>query len=284
MPHHHDHGGEGHTHTYRLYRRSDIREIDRLAAEQYGMPTLLLMENAGRSVADVAMPILAEATERPSALVLAGTGNNGGDGLVAARHLANLGARVGVLLSGPESGITGDPLTHLTILKRMGVPIKTFDPAKPRAALASMPAYLSKPTLILDALLGVGFQGEVREPIRSLINLCNELGDQGTMILAVDLPSGLDADSGEAADPCVEADLTVCLAGLKIGAMTEHGRPWCGELVVGDIGAPEDLLERFGEVVEFECDHDHAHDHPHESPHPDDQPGDEEEEMDEPRS
>ncbi len=252
--------GDSHVHTYRLLSRADCREIDRLATEQYGIPSILLMENAARSITDICADALIECTERPSVLVLAGTGNNGGDGLAAARHFSNLGARVGVILAGPEERVSGDAMINLTIARRMGVPIKIFNPERPRAALSSLPASFSRPTLVVDAVLGTGFAGALRPEAAALLNLCNTLGDEGASVFAVDLPSGLDADTGEAAPGCVRADFTVSLISFKHGMLTESGRRFCGEIVLGEIGVPMDLIERFGEVVEFECDHDH-HEH-----------------------
>lgn len=224
------------------------------------MLSILLMENAGRSITEFCAPLIMASESRPSILVLAGTGNNGGDGLVAARHLANLGARVGVILSGPEDRLTGDTLTNLNIAKRMGIPVKPFNAEKPKSALSSLPAHFSKPTIIIDAVLGTGFEGSLRPDVAALLDLCNTLGDAGSAIISVDVPSGLHADTGEAAEGCIEADLTIALVSFKTGMFTESGRAVCGEIVCGDIGVPMDLIERFGEVVEFECDHDHDHD------------------------
>ena len=252
-----DHGA--HVHSYRLLSRADCREIDRLAIEQFGIPSLVLMENAARSICDVCADALIESPERPSVLVIAGTGNNGGDGLAAARHFANLGARVGIILAGPDDRYSGDPLTHLTIARRMGIPTKVFNPEKPRAALSSLPAPFSRPTLVVDAVLGTGYRFKLRPDIASLLGLCNSLGDEGASVFAIDVPSGLDADTGEPAPACVRADFTICLVSFKQGMLTETGRGYCGEIVLGDIGVPQDLIERFGEVVEFECDHDHRH-------------------------
>lgn len=256
----HAHSAEGHSHAYRLLSRDDCRQIDRLACEQYGMPSILLMENAGRSIAEICAPLLMDSKDRPSVLVLAGTGNNGGDGLVAARHLANLGARVGVILSGPEDRVSGDALTNLTIAKRMGIPVKPFNPERPSAALSALPAPFSRPTIVLDGLLGTGLDGALRPEMAALLALCNKLGDSGADIVSIDVPSGLNADTGEPADGCVEASVTISLVSIKHGMLTESGRPFCGEIVCGDIGVPFDLIERFGEVVEFECDHDHNDD------------------------
>ncbi len=254
-------GHEGvHVHAYQLLSRENSRKIDQFAVEQYGMPSIILMENAGRSITEICAPLILDSEDRPSILVLAGAGNNGGDGLVAARHLMNLGARVGIILASSEDHFTGDALTNLTIAKRMGIPIKTFSPEKPRSALSSLPAPLSKPTIIIDAVLGTGFEGTLRPGTAAFLRFCNELGDAGAAIVSVDLPSGLHADAGEPAEDCVEADLTIALAAFKVGMLTESGRALCGEIVCGDIGVPADLLERFAEVVEFECDHEHDHD------------------------
>lgn len=277
-PHTHDHSNDGssthasdgettHIHRYAVLGREGSRELDRLATEQYGIPSLILMENAGRSIAEYAAEIaFADEKIKPTVLVMAGPGNNGGDGFVTARHLANIGAQVGVVISREEGAYSGDAAANLGILKKMGVPVRVFNPEKPRAFLALLPAPLSKPRLILDALLGTGFEGEMREPIGGMIRLCNEMGDAGSLILAVDVPSGLDAETGEAGEACVEADGTICLGAFKMGALTESGRPYCGELVAGDIGAPMELVHRLAEMVEIECGHDHGEDEAFEEP------------------
>lgn len=257
------HGDDAHVHVHRyaVLGTAGSRELDRLATAQYGIPSLLLMENAGRSIAEYAAEIaFADEKIKPTMLVMAGPGNNGGDGFVTARHLANVGAQVGVLIAREEGQYTGDAGLNLAILKKMGVPVRVFNPEKPRAALALLPANLSKPRLILDALLGTGFEGEIREPIGGMIRLCNEMGDAGSLILSVDVPSGLDAETGEAGELCVEADGTICLGAFKMGALTESGRPYCGELVAGDIGAPMELVQRLAKMVEIECGHDHGTD------------------------
>lgn len=261
MAHTHDHGhdeGAGHTHTVRVLTSEDCRRVDRVATEQYGIPSIVLMENAGRSVAEHATALLEVENERPSVLVLAGHGSNGGDGLVAARHLAGMGLRVGVILATPEDRFEGDAAVNLSICKKIGIPMKVFSPEKPLAALRSLPASFSKPMVVIDALLGTGQKGELREPYASLVGLCNDLGDEGAGVLAVDVPTGLDADAGVAGERCVRAHVTVCMVAPKPGVFSEDGMAVCGQLVEGEIGVPAELVERFGELVEYECAHDHG--------------------------
>lgn len=256
----HDHGHSahaGHTHSVRVLTTDDCRRVDRLATEQYAIPPIILMENAGRSVAEHVTGLSEPDDPDPTVLVLAGHGNNGGDGLVAARHLSTFGARVGVILALPDDRLSGDTALNLAICRKFGIPVKTFSTDKPMAALRSLPAYLAKPDIVIDALLGTGQDGELREPYASLAALCNQLGDEGSAIVAVDIPTGLNADTGRAANGCVRAHMTVCMVAPKPGNLTLDGPAACGQFVEGEIGVPLELIERFGEVIEYECTHHH---------------------------
>ena len=258
-PHDHPHHHQGtHVHGVRVLTTDECRRVDRLATEQYGLPSLILMENAGRSVAELATELMDPAVDTPSVLILAGHGNNGGDGFVAGRHLSTIGVRVGIILALPEDQMSGDARTNLAICRKFGIPIKIHNPEKPMAALRSLPAWFAKPAVVIDALLGIGQQGNLREPYAALAGMCNQLGDEGAAILAVDVPTGLNADTGDASPVCVRAHLTVCLVAPKPGMFQGDGPGACGNPVVGDIGVPYELVERFGEVIEFECNHDHG--------------------------
>ncbi|MBX3364439.1 MAG: NAD(P)H-hydrate epimerase [Phycisphaeraceae bacterium] len=226
-----------------VFTRRSLREIDRLAAERYGLPTLVLMENAGRHVADVARELLS-ALEHPRVLIAAGPGNNGGDGLVAARHLANSGARVVVVVASPE-GFKGDALTNFRVVRAMGLPIVT--PEEGTCPIAAGSALLGGPDLVIDALLGTGLTREVTGLLRTIIRAIDELHRQGVGVLSIDVPSGLDADSGRPLGAAITADVTVTLVGPKVGFGTLDAQPYVGEVVVADIGIPAACIAELGE-------------------------------------
>lgn len=204
--------------------------MDRRAVADFGMPSLLLMENAGRAVAERALARLAATGTRASRVcILCGRGNNGGDGFVAARHLRNAGVEVECILAGDAAGIKGDARTNFDLLEKLSIPIHAF------AEGARI-----KADLIVDALLGTGFQGSPREPVAGAIRAAN---DSGIPILAVDLPSGLNADSGTAAGCCVRAAETVTFGLPKVGLAGSPGRDYAGEITVARISLPYPLLE-----------------------------------------
>ncbi len=231
--------------------RAEIRAVDRLALSEYGMPGVLLMENAGAGAARV---LLAEAPQ--SVAILCGSGNNGGDGYVVARHLVNCGVRVRVLefaepkaASGPHH-VEGDATIMRTIVARMaakcGAELSLHAAWKGEAS--AWRAALEGCDWIVDALLGTGFEGEVREPLAQAIRTANELRATASgrvRCLALDLPSGLDADTGLAARDTIRADMTVTFAAKKRGLLAPGAAEFVGELRVASIGVPLELLSRF---------------------------------------
>jgi NAD(P)H-hydrate epimerase len=222
------------------------RRLDRLAVERYGIPSIVLMENASIGLRDAALGMMARA-EASRVVIVAGTGNNGGDGLALARHLHNGGAEVGVVLVGEASRVGGDAATNLDIVRRMNIPFRTAGGG------AGLEAHLGAArTLVVDALLGTGLRDAPREPAASAIGAINRARSPRTPVLAVDVPSGLDADTGEPAGggPAVEADLTVTFAALKPGFLRLGAQRWTGEVRVAGIGAPRELLGELGELVE----------------------------------
>ncbi len=214
------------------------------------MPSILLMENAARGVSGVIMEGL-QGVESPSVLIVCGPGNNGGDGLAVARHLANRSVNVAIVLAVPESKVAGDSLTNLAIARTMGIPI--FDASSsPKSALAAAVARVGDPMVIVDALLGTGVDRPASGAFAELIAEMNTLKVKGSTLVSIDVPSGLDCDTGLPASDAsgsgssVEADLTIALAGVKAGFLTAAARQYVGELVVVDIGAPRQLVERLG--------------------------------------
>lgn len=164
--------------------------------------------------------------------VLCGLGNNGGGGMVAARHLHNMGARVSVVLSGDPEHLKDVPAHQWAILRAMALDCASFE--------------LDASALILDALLGYGSKGDPRPPIRDWIERANT---SGVPILALDSPSGLDTTSGEPGRPCVRATATMALALPKTGLLAARAKDFVGELHLADIGVPPTLYRRLGVQV-----------------------------------
>jgi NAD(P)H-hydrate epimerase len=233
--------------TERTITRDQARQVDRRAVEEYGMSGLVLMENAGRGVADVVGRLLAVAPSPaggmlrkqngPRIVVCCGKGNNAGDGFVIARHLDLRGYDVAVLLWAEPDELTGDAAANYQILAKTGVPIEVFDnrhdPARLSAALATA-------AWIVDALLGTGARGEPRPPLDAVIDAINAAG---VPILSVDLPSGLDCDTGLPAVHAIRATVTGTFLALKAGFTAPGAGRYTGRVEVLDIGVPRKLLE-----------------------------------------
>lgn len=196
----------------RAVTRAEIQDIDRRATSEYGIPELTLMENAGRAAAEV---ILREFAPR-AATVICGVGNNGGDGFVIARHLEAAGARAHVYALGPESAYRGAALANHRRVR---------------------PGPLVWSDVVVDAIFGVGLNRPVAGATADLIREMNE----HSPIVAVDIPSGLDADSGLPLGVAVRADVTVTMGLAKVGLLRPHARAYVGRLIVVDIGYPPAL-------------------------------------------
>ena len=213
--------------------RAELALLDRLAAEEYGLPVAVLMENAGRSAADEILRL-----ERAGrVVVLAGPGNNGGDAFVVARHLANAGLEVEVFAAAASRG---EAAIMRRAVERMGIAVS---PVEVESDLLRLEAALARAGIVVDGLLGTGFRGEVRPGIARLIEAVNGARKtSGAIVVALDLPSGLDADTGQAARPTVAADLTVTFAARKLGFDAPEAIARLGRVVVGTIGAPAELV------------------------------------------
>ena len=218
--------------------RQQSRDVDRRAIEHYGMTGLVLMENAGRGTADVLCRIAAESGGRLGRVVLCcGKGNNAGDGFVIARHLDLRGYAVRVLVWADPAELTGDADTNFGILQRTGVPIEVFGNRHDAARLAEQ---LAGADWIVDALLGTGARGEPRPPLDAVID---QLNAAAARRLAVDLPSGLDCDTGEAARHTIKADETCTFVAMKRGFVIAGAEQYTGRVHVLDIGAPRRLVD-----------------------------------------
>ncbi len=220
--------------------RDQIREVDRTAIEDYGIPGVVLMENAGRSTTRVVLDLLDDASDAP-VVIVCGAGNNGGDGFVIARHLHNDGVGVEILLAVDPEKLKGDARVNYEIARKMDLPMQTVtDEAK----IAQAAAKLGDCRVIVDALLGTGFHGEVRPPFDAIIRAINEA--EGPRVVAVDVPSGLDCDAGEPSNATVRADVTVTFVAPKTGFSKDSAREYVGDLVAVDIGAPRELTRQNG--------------------------------------
>ncbi len=211
--------------------RQQIREVDRRAIEEFGIASLVLMENAGRNAAQLIIEHL-QHPGRPRVCILCGSGNNGGDGFVIARHLFNARFAVDVVRPAPAARLTPDARINHDIACRMGIPIHEGDPRQTERLL-------KRSGVVVDALLGTGFSGTVRPPIDQMIALINAAAH--AMVVAMDIPSGLDCDSGVPAEPTVRADLTVTCVAPKLGFA--RAAAYTGEVCVADIGAPRSLWD-----------------------------------------
>ncbi|MCG3126564.1 MAG: Bifunctional NAD(P)H-hydrate repair enzyme Nnr [Phycisphaerae bacterium] len=200
------------------------------------MPGLLLMENAGRAVADFCYQTLVDPA-RSRVLILCGPGNNGGDGFVAARHLSNAGVEVLVTLAAPRDRYFGDARTNLGILERIDFPMLD---ASATAAAPRIESAFATADLIVDALLGTGASGPPRGAVAELVRMANAAARARRV--AVDIPSGLDADRGVCFDPCFQADATLTLVAPKIGFASVAARQVLGRVLVCDIGLPLKLV------------------------------------------
>ncbi len=223
---------------------AEMAAWDRAAIHEFGLRQEVLMENAGRAAAEVALAALggADGACGLRALVLAGGGNNGGDAFVAARHLADAGARVLVLHAGPARRYRGAAAANLRLARRMGLPVARPGARGPEAA--ALAAWEGRaPDLVVDGLLGTGFSGPLRPEARAWIEAANRLGREA-FVLALDIPSGLDGRTGRPGPVAVAADATVCFQAAKLGTALPEAGPWTGELHIVPIGIPGFLIRQ----------------------------------------
>ena len=217
-----------------------MAEVDRLMIEEYHILLIQMMENAGRNLAELAKRTLGGQVDGRSVIILCGAGNNGGGGLVAARHLHNWGAEVSVKLAFDQARLKDIPAHQWQILEVMG--------------LASLEEPdLGEADLIIDALIGYGLTGDPRPPVAGWIDRANE---SGKPILALDAPSGLDTTTGVPGTPCIHASATLTLALPKTGLVTAQAQSYVGDLYLADISVPPELYRRLGIEVPslFESD------------------------------
>jgi len=219
--------------------RDQARELDRIAIGQYGVPGLVLMENAGRACADEAVKMLGQGA-RGRVVVLCGKGNNGGDGFVVARHLENRGCEVQTFLVGETDAVlraADECAVNLRIVLNMGIPVVEV---RGEGEIAAALQAAARADLVVDAMLGTGLSGEVRGPYRALIEGINGLG---VPVLSVDVPSGLDCDTGRALGVAVKADRTVTFVLTKRGYAQPGAEQFTGQVRVAQISMPRRMIE-----------------------------------------
>jgi len=216
--------------------RDEVRAIDRFAIEVLGVPGVVLMENAGRQSADAVADFLNGAAGRRVGIV-AGAGNNGGDGFVVARHLAMRGARVATFLVSLPGNVTGDAAVNLDILRKLGQDVRCV-------AGKDLPEFLGVLTdfdVVVDAVGGTGIRGALRGDPAAAVERINAAGRP---VVAIDIPTGLDCDTGEASGPTVRAKRTVTFVARKRGFDAPGAAEYTGEVRVADIGVPAELVAR----------------------------------------
>jgi NAD(P)H-hydrate epimerase len=212
-----------------------IQQLDKTAIEEIGIPSLALMENAGRSVAQEIVH-RARRIKRPRVCIICGVGNNAGDGFVAARHLINAGIDVKIFLVGQGGPLKRDAAVNLRILRNLNCPIQNVGPQD----LLSL-REIAKAHVVVDAMFGVGLNREVTDPFWTVIEAVNKMGKR---VVAVDIPSGLDGTTGKVYGVCVKADITVTFSFIKRGFLKGQGPKYVGKVVVADIGIPRKLSRK----------------------------------------
>jgi NAD(P)H-hydrate epimerase len=214
-----------------LMSRDEVRAIDAWAINELGIPGVVLMENAGRSCAELIKEKLA-GTSNPKVCIFCGTGNNGGDGFVIARHLLNSAFEVAVVLCGDRNKIKGDAKINLDILEKLGQPIKQLN-LNSGDVPKQVKKFASGSCFLVDAVFGTGLSGQLNDEYKQLLESINS---QHCHILAVDIPSGLNCDTGEPLGAAVRANYTVTFVALKKGFASAKALSYTGEIFVASIG------------------------------------------------
>lgn len=213
-----------------------MHDIDDAAIKDFGLPELSLMESAGHRVAEFVEKILG-GVDKKTICILAGSGNNGGDALVAARYLSNSGAKIKIFLTGNREHRTDSINVQISIMRAMGVEIQQLENDR---AWDRLQVNLRFSDAIVDGILGTGFTGELRPNALKLIRAANS---SGKPIIAIDIPSGVEADTGVVGEAAINAVGTVSLGLPKIAHYICPAASYVGELVIDDIGIPKKLLE-----------------------------------------
>ncbi len=237
-----------------VFDRAGVRSVDCAAIDEFGLTGMALMENAAASLARVCFEARSTSDHDAPTLVLCGPGNNGGDGYACARRLLNAGVPIAVVALGEPGDPEGDAARNLRTLRAMRDPateirvVHAHESASLARTLDGLVELLGAPSIVVDAMLGTGLTRPLGEPFAGAVEWLNAFAKRtSAAVIAADIPTGLDCDSGEPlGGAAVRASVTVTFAGLKKGFLTETARPFLGEVVVADIGAPAELLRRFG--------------------------------------
>lgn len=216
----------------RVLSRQQVRAVDRYAIEQLGIPGVVLMENAGRGCVE----FLRAASDFRRAIILCGAGNNAGDGFVIARHLLLAGIKPTCVLAADPEKLPPDARTNYEVAKRLDeIEWVNFSSSVPFADQADFLAPIEKDDWLLDALLGTGAQGALRSPYRELVDWANK---QTCQKLAIDIPTGVDCDTGECVGTGFLAHATSTFVAAKPGLLQDPGARYTGKLHIVDIGIP----------------------------------------------
>ncbi|MCX7710267.1 MAG: NAD(P)H-hydrate dehydratase [Clostridia bacterium] len=213
-----------------------MNQLDSITINELGIPGIVLMENAALRVIEVIEETLGELKGK-KVIVFAGKGNNGGDAFAVARHLFNQGVQAEVFLACPKQQVEGDAKLNLDILSRMGVP---FTEVENKAGLGAIQSRLAAADLIVDGLLGTGIRGEIQGLMKEIIDCINM---SGKAVISIDIPSGVDGESGKICGSAIKALKTVTFALPKIGQLIHPGCEQTGELIIADIGIPSKVVE-----------------------------------------
>ena len=214
-----------------LMSRDEVRAFDAWAINELGVPGVILMENAGRGCTEIIIEKLSRITGR-NVCIFCGTGNNGGDGYVIARHLYNEGFLVHVVICGKKEKVKGDALINLKIIDGMDISIKELLPSGANVA-DKVAQVCAENDLIVDALFGTGLTGRLRKDYVELVQAINSADKP---IVAVDIPSGLDCDTGRVLGAAVKAATTVTFVAVKKGFKSLEAARYTGEVYVASIG------------------------------------------------
>ncbi|MEA3424593.1 MAG: NAD(P)H-hydrate dehydratase [Bacillota bacterium] len=221
----------------KLVTASEMKAIEKEAIENYGIPSIVLMEHAGKSLAEKCFKIFDENSHLKKAVVFSGKGNNGGDGFVCARHLTNKGIDVKVILLSDSQELKGDAKINFDILQKINSEI-SFVSSEDSIDVEKL--HLTDADIIIDAIYGTGFKGKATGIVGKTIEM---LSDCDGTIISVDLPSGIEADTGKINGPCVKADYTLTFGLPKIGLYLEPGFSHSGQIETVYISLPRELLD-----------------------------------------
>ncbi|MCP4650171.1 MAG: NAD(P)H-hydrate epimerase [PVC group bacterium] len=213
-----------------------MKELDRKAQEEYGIPGLILMENAGLRASEVAIELLKKRKSKKT-LIFCGPGNNGGDGFVVARHLLNNKFKVKIFLLADESKIKGDALINFNILRKMKTDIEQVNSLE---NLKRIKPALKSTGLVVDGIFGIGLNKDIGGIFKDVIDVINRAKKT---VIALDIPSGLCADTGKIFSTCICAHTTVTFGAAKKGFFKGKGKRQSGKVVVSDISFPQRLIK-----------------------------------------